>query len=241
MALLSDLAPQRQGILACPSSGDLRRAGRLRSGGSGPSRVRLGGACVVVQAPGGGGLALEPGPLGQDGLAPAVVGVGRGEAATALVGPDVVVAFDEGADLLFEGAGQVAVLEQGEEDQEAVQWTVSPTNVLQGLVPALDLAPRVWGWRGAPRTWVMPWPSSRSARSPLPGPRRWCSTRCRSSSRGRCRTVTWSSPAAASARSSVSTTSSAFIVAQSFQATARREKSSSTVERWYQPQPVTFR
>jgi hypothetical protein len=28
---------------------------------------------------------------------------------------------------------------------------------------------------------------------------------------------------------------------QSFQATMKREKWSSTVERWYQPQPVTFR
>ena len=50
-------------------------------------------------------------------------------------------------------------------------------------------------------------------------------------SRGRWTTVTWSSPDAASARSSVSVTSPARIVAQSFQATTKREKSSSTVER----------
>jgi hypothetical protein len=44
-------------------------------------------------------------------------------------------------------------------------------------------------------------------------------------------TVARSSPDAASARSSVAMTSSAFIVAQSFQAMMYREKSSRTVER----------
>lgn len=31
------------------------------------------------------------------------------------------------------------------------------------------------------------------------------------------------------------------MLAQSFQATMNRKKSSSTLERWYQPQPMTFR
>ncbi|MNL67660.1 hypothetical protein D3C87_1922680 [compost metagenome] len=48
---------------------------------------------------------------------------------------------------------------------------------------------------------------------------------------GRCATVIWLSPDAARARSSVAVTSSVRIVAQSFQATMKREKSSSTVER----------
>jgi hypothetical protein len=54
---------------------------------------------------------------------------------------------------------------------------------------------------------------------------------------GRCTTVTWSSPQAASARSSVSVTSLARMLAQSFQATMNREKSSSTVERYTTPSP----
>ena len=82
------------------------------------------------------------------------------------MGAGVVVALDEGPDLLFESARQGMVLGQGEEDRETVRWTVSPTNVLRRLVPALDLAPRVWGCRGAPRMWVMFRSSSHFARSP---------------------------------------------------------------------------
>lgn len=98
----------------------------------------MGGAGVALRAPGGGGVSLDPG------------GVGRGEVSQALVGPVVVVA-------LTEGAGQVVVLEQDEEDQETVRRTVCPTNVLERLVPTLDLAPRVWGWQGAgvvPEIWT---------------------------------------------------------------------------------------
>ena len=57
----------------------------------------------------------------------------------------------------------------------------------------------------------------------------------------RCATVIRSSPDAANARSSVAVTSSARRVAQSFQATMTRAKSSSPVERWYQPRPVILR
>ena len=199
--------------------------------------VRLGGARGVLQAAGVRGLPLDPGALGEDGLAPAVVDVGGGEAATALMRAGVVVALDEGAGLPLEGARQGVVLEQGEEDQETVQWTVSPTNVLERWVPALDLAPRVRGCRGArPGRGSSPGPRAR-----WPDRRRWCSSRCRSSRRGRCRRVTGSSPEAARARSSVAVTSAARRVAQSFQATTRRETSSSTVEREHQPQPVTLR
>ena len=56
-------------------------------------------------------------------------------------------------------------------------------------------------------------------------------------------TVILSSPDANSARSSVAVTSFAFMVAQSFQATMKREKSSSTVERapLWQPSLLTAR
>ncbi len=67
---------------------------------------------MVVQAAPGQGLPLDPGPLGQDGLAAAEADAGRGEAATALVGAGVVVALDQGADLLLRGAEQVVVLQQ---------------------------------------------------------------------------------------------------------------------------------
>src|SRR4029077_19317450 len=45
---------------------------------------------------------------------------------------------------------------------------------------------------------------------------------------------------ACSARSSVAGASSAFLVVHSFQATMERAKSSSTVHRQNQPQPITF-
>lgn len=68
--------------------------------------VRLGGAGVVLQAPLGEGLFLDPRPLGQDGLAAAEVDIGRGEIARALVWVGMVVVLDEGRDLLLERTQQ---------------------------------------------------------------------------------------------------------------------------------------
>ena len=98
--------------------------------------LRLSGAGVVLQAPLGEGLFLDPRPLGQDGLAPTEVDIGRREVAQALVGTGVVVVLDEGCDLLRQGTRQIVVLEQDA--------------VLQGLVPALDLALRLGVPGGTP-------------------------------------------------------------------------------------------
>ena len=62
----------------------------------------------------------------EDRLGSAEVDVGRREVVDALMIADVIVVLDEGVDLPFEIAGQIVVVEQNA--------------VLQGLVPALDLA-----------------------------------------------------------------------------------------------------
>ena len=62
----------------------------------------------------------------EDCLRSAEVDVRRCDVFDALMIADVIVMFDEGADLAFEIAGQVVVIEQDA--------------VFQGLVPALDLA-----------------------------------------------------------------------------------------------------
>jgi hypothetical protein len=67
---------------------------------------------VVLQAPGGQGLFLDPRPLGHNGHAPAGVDVSRREVVQALLGTGVVVMLNKGCDLLLQGAGQVVVLEQ---------------------------------------------------------------------------------------------------------------------------------
>ena len=72
----------------------------------------------------------------------------------------------------------------------------------------------------------MPWPSSHSARSPETWPEPLSE-----SSLGLCRTLAPSQPDAASASSSVSATSPARMLAQSFQATTWRLKSS-RVSQW---------
>jgi len=59
----------------------------------------------------------------------AEVDVGRGQIAQALVVAGVIVVLDEAVDGAFESAGQVIVLKQDA--------------VLQGLMPALDLALRL--------------------------------------------------------------------------------------------------
>ena len=70
------------------------------------------------------GLSFDALAFGQDHLGSAEVDVGGREVIDALVIADVVVVLDEGADLPFEVARQIIVVEQDA--------------VLQGLVPALD-------------------------------------------------------------------------------------------------------
>ena len=52
----------------------------------------------------------------------------------------VVVVLDEGLNPGVKVTGQEVIFQQD--------------SVLQGLVPALDLA-WVWGWHGVPRTWLI--------------------------------------------------------------------------------------
>ena len=80
----------------------------------------------MLQAPVLDGLWFDPFPFQQDGLATPEVDIGGREVIQALVVAPVVVVLDEGAELGFEIAGQIIVLEQDP--------------VLQRLVPALDLA-----------------------------------------------------------------------------------------------------
>jgi hypothetical protein len=72
------------------------------------------------------GLPLDASTVEQDGLAATEVDIDRGEIAQALVVALMVVVVDEGFDLRLEITGQVVVPEQDA--------------VVQGLVPALDLA-----------------------------------------------------------------------------------------------------
>ena len=80
----------------------------------------------MLQAPMFDGLSLDPFSLSDDGGGPAEVGVGGRHVAQALVIALVVVVLDEGLDLSFQVAGQEVVFQQDA--------------VLQGLVPAFDLA-----------------------------------------------------------------------------------------------------
>ena len=86
------------------------------------------------------GLSFDPFALFDDGCGPAEVGVCRGHVVEALMIAPVIVMPDEGGDLGLQIAGQEVVLEQDA--------------VLEGLVPALDLALGL-GCIGAPRTWLM--------------------------------------------------------------------------------------
>jgi hypothetical protein len=87
------------------------------------------------------GLALDAVMLEQDSLAAAEVDVSWGQIVQAFVATLVVVVLDEASNLRFQVAGQTVVFERGEADQQTVQWTVFPTNILGCLVPALDFAP----------------------------------------------------------------------------------------------------
>src|ERR1700746_988660 len=80
----------------------------------------------MLQAPVGDSWSVEPLSLAQDGGAASDVDVGVGEIVDALVVAAVVVVVDERGDLGFEIARQEVVFQQDA--------------VLQGLVPALDLA-----------------------------------------------------------------------------------------------------
>ena len=84
------------------------------------------GELAVLQAPMLDGLSFDPFALFDDGCGPAGVGVGRCYVGQALVVAPMVVMLDEGSDLGLKIAGQEVVFEQDA--------------VLQGLVPALDLA-----------------------------------------------------------------------------------------------------
>ncbi len=80
----------------------------------------------MLQAPMFDGLSLDPFALADDGIGSSKVGVGGRHIVQALMIALVIVVLDERLDLAFEIAGQEVVFEQDP--------------VLQGLVPALDLA-----------------------------------------------------------------------------------------------------
>ena len=86
----------------------------------------LGGELAVLQAPMFDGLSLDPFALLDDGWRLAEVGVGGGHVAQRFVVTPVIVVLDEGFDLGLEVAGEEVVFQQDP--------------VLQGLMPALDLA-----------------------------------------------------------------------------------------------------
>ena len=100
------------------------------------------GDLAVLQAPMLESLAFDPFALFEDGFGPAEVGVGWCYVVETLVIAPVVVVLDEGADLGLKIAGQEVVFQEDA--------------VLQGLMPALDLALGL-GCMGAPRTWLMRW------------------------------------------------------------------------------------
>ena len=80
----------------------------------------------MKQAPGFDCLPFDPFSLFQDDLSSPEVDIGRGKVLQALVVTPMVVVLDKCINLLSEIAGQVVILQQNA--------------VLQGLVPALDLA-----------------------------------------------------------------------------------------------------
>ena len=89
----------------------------------------LGGEFAVLQAAMFNGDTFDAGTLGEDCFVPAEVGVRWRHVAQAFMVALVVIVFDEGLDLGFKVAGQEVVFEQDV--------------VLEGLVPALDLALRL--------------------------------------------------------------------------------------------------
>ena len=81
---------------------------------------------MVLQSSVFDGVSFGSFALKQDGLAASEVDVGRRQVAQALMVAAMIVVIDEAIDLRFEIAWQVVVFEQNA--------------VLEGLVPALDLA-----------------------------------------------------------------------------------------------------
>ena len=86
----------------------------------------LGSGGAMLQTPVLDGRSFDPVPCQQDGLAAPEVDIGGREVIQALVVAPVVVVLDEDAELGFEITGQIIVRQQDP--------------VLEGLVPALDLA-----------------------------------------------------------------------------------------------------
>jgi len=80
----------------------------------------------VLQSSVSDGVSFDPFALEQDGLTASEVDVGGREVLQALVIATMIVVLDEAADVGFEIAGQVVVLEEDA--------------VLEGLMPAFDLA-----------------------------------------------------------------------------------------------------
>jgi len=102
------------------------RLGRRLAGCRARLRVMLCGDFSVLQAPMLDGQAFDPFALFDDGCGPAEVGVGWCDVIQALVVAPVVVILNEGGDLGLKITGLEVVFEQNA--------------VLEGLVPALDLA-----------------------------------------------------------------------------------------------------
>ena len=90
---------------------------------------------MVLQSSVFDGVAFDPFTLKQDGLAASEVDVGRCQVLQAFMVTPMIVVLDEARDLGFEITGQIIVLEQNA--------------VLEGLVPALDLALGLRMARGA--------------------------------------------------------------------------------------------
>ena len=88
--------------------------------------MMLRGSKAVLQAPIFDGLSFDPFSFQQDGLSPTEVSVGGCDVVQALVVSPVIVVLDEGLDLGLKVSLQIVVLQQDA--------------VLQGLMPALDLA-----------------------------------------------------------------------------------------------------
>ena len=93
------------------------------------------GSIAMLQAPMFDGLSFDPFSFQQDGLSPTEVSVGGCDVVQALVVSPVIVILDEGLDLGLKVALQIVVLQQDA--------------VLQGLMPAFDLALGLRMIRGA--------------------------------------------------------------------------------------------
>lgn len=141
-------------------------------------------------------VSFDPFAFEQDGLSASKVDVGGSEIVEALMVTAMIVMLDEGRDLGFK-----VLLEEVVFKQDAV---------LQRLVPAFDFPLRLRVAGSAVNlvdlVFLQPFAEIR------------CDVTRTDSRRGRCSTLTLSQPEAANARSSVSVTSSTFMLVHSFQA-----------------------